>query len=62
MPNFGDKIHKLAKLLSYSDQMQVYEQLITHWDKDSGVVLLCLMSLIESEASNSLGFIEQMMF
>lgn len=38
-PNPGDKLHKVANLLQYSEPAKIYQSLVSHWNDTSAVVV-----------------------
>ena len=60
--NLGDKIHKIANLLTASSQIQLYDKFISHWSLEDHVVIGNTNFEIEKyEQFNKLSDIERMM-
>ena len=64
--NFGDKVHKIASIMTVNDNRVLYSKLISHWEFPESVVIGCDMkqhhvtdSLDETDFDS---FLEWMMY
>ena len=63
--NPGDKIHKMAGILRANDPMELYRQLISHWDAPDAVVKggnePCVLQKAQDGVQGNLSFVDAMM-
>jgi asparagine synthase (glutamine-hydrolysing) len=63
LPNsFGDKIHKIANLITSKNQYDLYDKFVSHWNSSDNIVLnKAIDDLSRYEIFSSLSTIERMM-